>query len=840
MKSSFASRLGVIWSTILPDPQRDRKALALVILLALGVYAASNQGHAQTAHVTANRTAPSAQSVSQPHPLAAADFGSVNVGVGSSPITVTFTFDSAATIAAPSVVTQGAAGLDFADAGTGTCTTNGTTHTYSAGDTCTVDVTFTPKNPGTRYGAAVLRDNSGNVIATGYVQGTGIGSQVSFSPGMQSMLSLSGFTSPFAVAADSAGNLYIANAVLAYDPQNAVVKETWNGSGYKASTIATGLGWPSGLAVDGAGNVYIADQDNFTVYKETLALDGTYAQSIVDDTLGTVGGIAVDGSGNVYVGRGAIGVEKETLSGSTYTRSEIFYFATDAIAVDGAGNLYLDDLSHARVVKETPSGAGYTESIIASGFELLRFAMDTLGNIYFPNGSQIQKLTRTGGGYQQSTIVSAPNDPAAIAMDTLGNLYYSSYSSQTRDGNVWKVDYADPPSLTFATTSMGATGTDSPQTVTLANIGNADFTFPIPANGSNPALSPSFTLNDSAASACPQVSAGASSAGTLASGASCELSISFVPVSAGIINGSLVLTDNALNAASPNYATQTIALSGTATATKPAPSISVVSSAGSAFLSNPVTFTVTATNSAGIPTGTVTFNDGPNQLGTATLTAGAASYTTSSLAAGAHSITAAYSGDTTFSPVTSSAISQTIEDFSVTIPTGSSSSATVSPGGQASYILAIAASGGTSTAAAITLAVSGLPSTVTSSFSPSSVTANSASTNVTLKVTASSSASANPAKNSLFRNPVPIALGLLLTFSIGRIRRGTRNLTRILSVLVLGLVGMAGLATLAACGGSGSNSSGGGSTSTPQHYTITVTAASGSLSHATPLTLTVQ
>ena len=50
------------------------------------------------------------------------------------------------------VLTQGAANLDFTDASTGTCTTTGPA-TYSAGDTCTVDVTFTPAIAGHAHGS---------------------------------------------------------------------------------------------------------------------------------------------------------------------------------------------------------------------------------------------------------------------------------------------------------------------------------------------------------------------------------------------------------------------------------------------------------------------------------------------------------------------------------------------------------------------------------------------------------------------------------------------------------------------------------------------------------------
>ena len=520
-------------------------------------------------------------------------------------------------------------------------------------------------------------------------------------------------------------------------PDNAIVKETWNGSGYTASTIATGLGFPTGLAIDGAGNVYIADMDSFTVYKETPSPDGTYIQSIVDDTLGAVWTIAVDGAGNVYVGRGGIGVEKETLSGNTYTRSEIFYtFYADAIGVDAEGNLYIADGSGSGIRKETPSGNGYTESIIASGQDVSRMALDSLGNIYYLDNGQIQKLTLNGGGYQQTTAASGLTASASgIAIDAWGNLYFSTYDSQSRDGNVWKVNSADPPSLSFATTDLGATSSDSPQTVTVANIGNADLSFPVPSSGSNPSIAASFILNDSATSACPQISAGASSIGLLASGSFCDLSISFVPSAAGPINGSLVLTDNALNAPAPSYATQTITLSGTGVRSKFTPAISFASSAESNFVSNPVTFTATLTANSGTPTGTATFYDGSTQLGTGTLTAGIATYTTSTLAAGSHSITAAYSGDTNFNAVTSAAITETIEDFIIAVPSGSPSSATVSAGGQASYTLSVAPSGGTKTAASITLAVSGLPSGATSTFSPLKIVApDSAATGVTLTV----------------------------------------------------------------------------------------------------------
>jgi len=140
-----------------------------------------------------------------------ANYGSVNVGSSSSPISLNFVFDTAGPIGVPVVVTQGATGLDFADATTGTCSTNGTGHTYNLGETCTVDVIFTPKYAGVRFGAAQLQDRLGNLLATGFVYGSGLGAQAAFLPGTKSLIHSSTLNYPTGVAVDAFGNTYIAD-----------------------------------------------------------------------------------------------------------------------------------------------------------------------------------------------------------------------------------------------------------------------------------------------------------------------------------------------------------------------------------------------------------------------------------------------------------------------------------------------------------------------------------------------------------------------------------------------------------------------------------------------------
>jgi DNA-binding beta-propeller fold protein YncE len=542
----------------------------------------------------------------------AGDFGTVNVGSSNSAVSLIFTFDTAGTIGKPAVVTQGVTGLDFTDTGTGLCTRLGTGFAYTAGVSCTVDVTFNPKSNGARYGAAILLSTSGNVIATGYVHGTGSGPQVNFLPGTQNTLSFSNVVSPYAIAEDAAGSLYIAEAVSAHSPQNAVVKETWTGSGYTQTTVATGLAYPVGVAVDGAGNVYIADQDASEVLKETPLSGGGYTQSAAFTGLGTVEAVAVDGSGNVYISSLAYGLLKESLTTGVYSQNTVAgTIYASGIAVDQQGNIYLGDNVNNQVLKETLSNGSYTQSTIATGLSGPHgVAVDGSGNVYIADtfGSRLVKETLSAGVYTQSTLASGMNDPLGVVADGSGNVFASSAAGNS----VWKLDFADPPSLNFATTTSGSTS--NAQTVTVENIGNTPLSFPVLASGNNPSISTNFTLNSTGTTACPLVGASSSTAGTLAAGASCQLLVSFAPVIGGSINGSLVLTDTNLNALAPGYTTQSIALSGTAL---DLPTLSFSAIASQTYGNAP--FTVSATSAS---SGAVTYAvaSGPATISGSTVT----------------------------------------------------------------------------------------------------------------------------------------------------------------------------------------------------------------------------
>ncbi len=482
------------------------------------------------------------------------DFKVADVGGSSSAISLVFTFDTGGYLPAfPAVLTQGASGKDFVDAGTGSCTTYGLFHAYGSGSTCTVDVVFKPQSPGMLHGAVVMSDGSGDAIATGYIYGVGTGPQVSFQPATKTTVVSTGFSSLGQVAVDGAGNLYASDT-----SHGQVFKETLSSGGHTQSLVVGGLSSPDQIAIDGAGNVYIADSGNQRVLKETPT-GSRYTQTTVAAGLNAPGGVAVDGSGNLYVAdTGNNSVLKETLSGMGYVRSTVAAAASPfGVVVDGGGSVYIAEKTSGQVVKETLSGGSYTESIVGSGLQLpVAVATDGSGNIYIAdagNGHVLQE-TLSNGVYTQSLAGGGLDSISGVALDSSNNIYITD-SANLR---ILKIAAADAPSLSF-TTSENATS--SSQSVTVFNIGNTDLTIPLLSSGSNPSVASGFNIDNS--SNCPQLTASSTSSGTLAPGASCTLLLSFSPTTLSTYAGSLVLTDDTLNA-NPST-TQTIALTGVTT-----------------------------------------------------------------------------------------------------------------------------------------------------------------------------------------------------------------------------------------------------------------------------------
>ena len=273
---------------------------------------------------------------------------------------------------------------------------------------------------------------------------------------------------------------------------------------------------------------------------------------------------------------------------------------------------------------------------------------------------------------------------------------------------------------------------------------------------------------------------------------------------------------------------------------KATPSVSTpVSSVNPVLVQNAVTFTATVSSSVSTPTGTVSFYDNTAgaALGTGNLTGGVATFTTSTLSAGMHSITAIYSGDANFVAVTSAAVSQSVQDFSLNISTtgGSVTSVTVLPGGTATYLLTVSPTGSTTFPANVTLSVSGLPAGATYTITPATIASGAGATNITVTITLPKQTGMSQHYEPLGRGLAPVALALLLLPFSRKSRRRARKLHRLATVLQLLIGGAVAITGLTGCGAST-----GVFGQSQQTYNVTITGTSGALTHSTTVTLTVE
>ena len=191
---------------------------------------------------------------------------------------------------------------------------------------------------------------------------------------------------PQGLALDSSGNLYIADAnnhrVRRVDPSGIITTAAGNGvccsaTGDGGAATSAGIGTPYGLAVDSSGNLYLTDALNNLVRMvdangniSTVAGNGVQGFSgdngpATSARLNVPHGIAVDTAGNLFIadtdnerirkvdtsgtittiaGNGSLGFGGD---GGAPTRALLAY--PDGVAVDAGGNLYIADTSNERI-----------------------------------------------------------------------------------------------------------------------------------------------------------------------------------------------------------------------------------------------------------------------------------------------------------------------------------------------------------------------------------------------------------------------------------------------------------------------------------------------------------
>jgi predicted outer membrane repeat protein len=392
--------------------------------------------------------------------------GSANVG-SSTTGTVTFTFSGSTTVSSISVLTQGAAGLDFqlSTSSPGTCTAT----TYSTNDTCTVNIAFAPLFVGTRYGAALLL-NGTSVVATGLVTGVGTGGQPAFPLSSAPTLLASSPNTPYSFGVDGAGNLYIPS------PGTGIVKVTPSGT---ETTFFSNHGIVFlGIAVDPAGNVWVY-QNNGTFLREfnqagtllATTVSGFRGYQMAFGTDGTLYGAGVSTISTYNILTGTAG----TLTVPGYT------FQAFGVAVDGNNTVYISDQQNNQIIKVTSGG---TASVLAitgtaiSGPEGI--AVDAAGNIYLAEAGGTM-LHITPAGVSTPMINTGVSSPYGLAFSGSGVLYMVDQGN----GGIYQWNLLSTGFASTGTTAIGTSSTE--QDATLENDGNASLTLssisaPVPAH----------------------------------------------------------------------------------------------------------------------------------------------------------------------------------------------------------------------------------------------------------------------------------------------------------------------------------------------------------------------
>jgi sugar lactone lactonase YvrE len=252
------------------------------------------------------------------------------------------------------------------------------------------------------------------------------------------------FNLPEGVAADAAGNIYIA------DTRNSVVRRV--GRDGVITTIAC-VYWPNGFSNANSGDGGLAIEARLLT-PQGLAVDSSGNIFISDSNQSAIRRISPDGLIATFAGTGVAGFSGD---GGPATNAALRY--PSSVAVDPAGGLFIADSGNNRIRHVNATGlmstvagfgkAGYSgdggPAVNAALLDPSGVSVDPAGNVYIADtGNRAIRVVRPGGVIESLTkrggALSALSNPVRLVTDGLGAvLVADSYRNQ-----IFRVDaYGD-------------------------------------------------------------------------------------------------------------------------------------------------------------------------------------------------------------------------------------------------------------------------------------------------------------------------------------------------------------------------------------------------------------
>ena len=273
---------------------------------------------------------------------------------------------------------------------------------------------------------------------------------------------------PEAVAADAAGDLFIADEV------NCRIREVNHTTGLITTVAGTGAKGPcgnngpatsasmqpTGIIVDAVGNLFIADILNSEIREVNRAT------GVITDVAGNGG----QGAGGDYGPATAANLD------SPY-----------AVAVDAAGNLFIADHGNSRI-REVNHATGLITTVVGNGIQgyylghATGVALDATGNLFiadFDDNRVLEVNHATGlittiagngkmgyGGDYGPAVAAEMDDPEGLAVDANGDLFIADYNNN----RIREVNLSTGIITTAAGTgSSGYAGDNGPATAAMLN-----------------------------------------------------------------------------------------------------------------------------------------------------------------------------------------------------------------------------------------------------------------------------------------------------------------------------------------------------------------------------------